>query len=960
MHQSVDGNWHGLQAQEALRRLGVNPARGLSAAQAERRLSESGTNQLEERGGKSPGRVLAEQFKAVLVLVLVAAALISVFLGDYQDAVAIAAIVLLNALLGFRQEYRAERSMEALRRLAVPVVRVRRDGRVQLIPSPQLVPGDIVLLEAGNMVPADCRLIESANLRCQEASLTGESQAVSKEPDAAVAPDTPLGDRRNMAFMGTLVSRGRAEAVVTETGMRTQLGQVASMLDTTQRDRTPLQQRLDHLGRVLALAALGLVLVVLTLGWMRGEEPRILFLTAVSLAVAVIPEGLPAVVTIALALAAQRMLERHALIRKLPAVETLGSVTVICSDKTGTLTENRMAVRMIDTAEAHIDLRRQIGDDGPDSQRLQDDYSKLARQGGVLLTLAGSALCNDAILEEDGQDRRALGRGIAAAPHVVGDPTEAALVMAAAGLGHSKNSLEKAFPRQAEVPFESERKRMSTVHRLPPDSNGLPDNLAALRRCLRRAGKGDRVVFSKGAVDSLLQVCTKIWLNQGPVPLDDHWRERIEKGNNRRAQQGVRVLGLAFRILSDADSAQDLEQDLTFAGILGLLDPPRPESARSVAVCRAAGIRPKMITGDHPLTAAEIARRIGFDADAPMMTTAELESHSEEELGLKVEEASVFARVSPEHKLKVIGALQQRRHIVAMTGDGVNDAPALKKADIGVAMGKIGTDVAKQAADMVLLDDDFSTIVRAVEEGRVIYANIRRFIQYLLSCNLGEAWVMIIGPLLGMPLPLLPLQILWMNLVTDGLPALALGLEKAEPGTMSRPPHPPGESIFARGVGRDILWTGPLLGLVALTLGFLWWEEGNPRWQTLLFTTLTLSQISLSLALRSRRESVFRLGIASNPTLLLAVVLTVVLQMGVIYLPFAQGFFRTVPLTAGELGMALLVSTLVFWVVEGVKWLKRLGGSRKDAKAAALSERIEPQRTQRQDAESREEIRPGS
>ncbi|HEY6751008.1 MAG TPA: cation-translocating P-type ATPase [Rubrobacteraceae bacterium] len=891
-----------------LRALGTDAKEGLDEAEAARRLRERGPNELVERGGKGPWSILWEQFTSVMVVILVVAAVVSAALGDYEDAVAIAVIVVLNTVLGFSQEYRAEKAMAALKRMAVPTARVCREGRVKEISSRELVPGDIVLLEAGNLVPADGKLLKGANLRIQEAALTGESEPVEKDPSALYEQDLPLGDRRNMVYSGTVVTQGRGEAAVTETGMGTELGGIAAMLGEVEGERTPLQRRLDQVGKALVVAALAIVGVVFILGLLRGEDLQLLFLTAVSLAVAAVPEGLPAVVTIALAVGAQRMLRRQALIRKLPAVETLGSVTVICSDKTGTLTENRMTVTVLDVAGRRLDLSAEppvITDDSP----------------GPTLLLVGAALSNDALLEpvaDEGDVPRALG-----------DPTEGALVVAAAREGLRKPELEEMLPRVDELPFDSDRKRMTTVHELSKlGSSGVPKALNAVLGGSQGPGRRAYATFTKGAVDSLLEVSSKVWIDGRAEPLDEAWRERVSATNERLARGGTRVLGVAFRLLepSKLDSVGDaLEQDLIFVGMVGMNDPARSEAKEAVRTGKAAGLRPVMITGDHPLTARAIAREleIAEEDDSRVLTGRDLSRLSVEKLEGVVEEVPIFARVSPEHKLKIVEALQKRGHIVAMTGDGVNDAPALKKADIGVAMGITGTDVSKEAADMVLTDDNFATIVAAVEQGRVIYDNIRKFIKYLLTSNSAEILVMLLGPLLGMPLPLLPLQILWINLVTDGLPALALGVEPAERDTMRRPPHRPDEGVFARGLGRHVLWVGALMALVALAVGYWYWHTDPALWQTMVFTTLTLSQMGHVLAIRSGRDSLFTTGPLSNKPLLGAVALTFVLQLAAVYVPFFQAFLETEALPAGDFALALVLSTVVFWGVEAEKWLSR-------------------------------------
>lgn len=910
-----------LSKDEVLEQLGVDPEHGLDHTETARRLEEYGLNELIEQGVKSPWLILWEQLTATMVIILIVAAVVSAFVGDLKDAIAIMAIVVLNALLGFRQEYQAEQAMAALKKMAVPTVKVRRGGHVQEISARELVPGDIVLLEGGNIIPADCRLIETANMRIEEAALTGESVPVDKNAGFVADEDLPLGDRRNMVFMGTVVTYGRGQAVVANTGMQTELGNIANLLQTTGQEQTPLQRRLDELGKGLAVAALGLVVVVFTLGLLRGEELEFMFLTAISMAVAAVPEGLPAVVTIGLALGAQRMLRREALIRKLPAVEGLGSVTVICSDKTGTLTENQMTVTVLDVAGHKVDLiedlRRRVPESlkKPPDQPRTEQVAMLQEHPPLTLLLAGGALCNDAILEVEGDDL-----------NIVGDPTEGALVVAAARLGLWKRQLEKAFPRVDEVPFDSDRKRMTTVHEFPASGDRIPEDFKDLWNWSGWLGEFPYIVFTKGAVDSLLEVSERVWVDDHIEPLDKAWYDRIMEANNELAQQGVRVLGVAVKSLESLpeESGQaSLESGLIFVGLTGMIDPARPEVKDAVATCKTAGIRPIMITGDHPLTARYIAEELGIAIDGRILTGQDLARISEAELEAAVKEVNVYARVSPEHKLRIVEALQKNGQIVAMTGDGVNDAPALRKSDIGVAMGITGTDVAKEASDMVLLDDNFATIVSAVEEGRTIYDNIRKFFRYTMTSNTGEIWVMLVAPFLGMPLPLLPLQILWINLVTDGLPGLALGVEPPEPDVMSRSPYDPEESFFGRGLGWQIVWIGVLMGLVSLGLGFWLWSADHPHWQTMVFTTLTLSQMGNVLAIRSRRESIFKIGFLSNKAMLGAVLLTLVLQLAVIYVPFLQEFFNTGALSLADLGLSLVLSMIVFWAVELAKWIGR-------------------------------------
>lgn len=906
-------HWHSKATDNTLSDLESNPETGLSEPEVQSRRKTYGLNELVERGAKPPWRILLEQFRETMVIVLIIAAVISGVLGDIKDLVAIVAIVVINAVLGFVQEYRAEQAMAALKRMSAPIVKVRRNSHVLQLAARELVPGDIFLLEVGDAIPADARLVESANLRLQEASLTGESVPVEKAAATIAAENAPLGDRHNMVYMGTAVTYGRGTAVVTNTGMNTELGKIAELIQGVETEQTPLQRRMSQLGKSLAWAALGIVGVVFVLGLLRGEDPAGMFLTAVAMAVAAVPEGLPAVVTIALALGAQRMLKRQALIRKLPAVETLGSVTVICSDKTGTLTENRMTVTVLDVLGATKKLETLLEDGFPVIDvEAKPNVNPPVRS--LSLMIKAAALCNDAILEDD-VDRDGDLR-------VIGDPTEGALVAAAAQLGLWKPVLDERWPRVAEVPFSSERKRMTTVHRVnvPVDSSSdAPWTEAGF------------VAFTKGSVDGLLDISARVWAGDDDVPMTEEVRQRIQKANDDLALAGQRVLGVAFRTVTEsmADGATEalLEEKMTFIGLIAMLDPPRPEVMESVALARAAGIRPMMITGDHPLTARRIAEDLGIMEDnGRVLTGQELSKMSASELEAVVESVSVYARVAPEHKLRIVEALQNRGHVAAMTGDGVNDAPALRKSDIGVAMGITGTDVSKEASDMIILDDNFATIVNAVREGRTIYDNVRKFIKYTMTSNAAEIYVMLFAPFFGMPLPLSALQILWINLVTDGLPGLALAVEPAEKNVMRRPPVAPDESVFARGMGVHILWVGLLMGFVSLGVGYWGWEAQLPNWQTLLFTTLTISQMAHATAIRSSRESIFTLGLMSNPMLVGAVALTLALQLLVIYWAPLANIFGTTPLRAGELALSLGLSAFVFLAVEIEKLIKRRRG----------------------------------
>ena len=965
----ITPTWYALSTDEALRRLSVDPDQGLPAAEAEARLERFGPNALIERGGKKPWRILWEQLTGTLVVILIVAAAVSAIIGDTKDAVAILAIVVLNAILGFVQEYRAEQAMAALKKLAVPAVRVRRDGQVQELPAPEIAPGDVVLLEAGNLVPADGRLLEAANLRIQEAILTGESEPIEKMTGAlheagasGEQPGSlPLGDQRNMAFMGTIVTYGRGQLLVTSTGMQTQLGHVAELIQEVDAGKTPLQRRLSQLGRALAVAALALMAVIFAAGLLVGEPLDIMIMTAISMAVAVVPEGLPAVVTIALALGAQRMLKRRALIRKLPAVETLGSVTVICSDKTGTLTENRMTVTILDLAGHRLDLTEQFRHREPVLVEEAGDAGKAVReQPSLALLLAGGALSSDAILRPDGTQTGHY--------HAVGDPTEGALVVAAARFGLWKDQLDADFVRIAEVPFDSERKRMTTVHRvgdketriqgnwepswrdkeIGDEATNSPDHplvyLSSRRSGVPVYSSTSPIAFTKGAVDGLLEISSEVWTDGATQPLDATWRRRISDANADLASKGMRVLGIAFRSVPDTLSLDapaglaQLESNLTFVGLVGMIDPPRPEVRAAVETCRAAGIRPVMITGDHPLTARQIAFELGISPqDGRVLTGQDLTKMTVDDLEAVVEEISVYARVSPEHKLNIVQALQKRGHVVAMTGDGVNDAPALKRADIGVAMGITGTDVSKEAAEMVLLDDNFTTIVAAVEEGRAIYDNIRKFIKFSLAGNLGKVLTVLVAPLLGMPLPFTPFQILWMNLVTDGVLGLGMSVEPPERDTMRRSPISPKESIFARGLAWHIVWLGVLIGLIALGIGLWAWSTGQAAWQTMVLSSVIFAQIFQALAIRSSRDSLFTIGLLSNKPLLAAAAAIFVLQLGVIYLPFTHSLFNTVPLTAGQLAITIAASSIILWAVELEKWWRRRSDRRRGESAQGVA-----------------------
>jgi len=849
---------------------------GLSSDESAARLNRHGLNAIIEGRRRGPLRMFVDQFTDFMIMVLIAAALISGLLGDLVDTIVILIIVLLNAVIGAVQEYRAERAIAALRRLAAPEARVLRDGHSRSIPADQLVPGDIVLLDTGSIVPADLRLVECVSLKTQEAALTGESAPVDKDAGGLVPPDAPLGDRHNMMYKGTQVVHGHGRGLVSATGMSTELGRIAQLLHAAEESKTPLQKRLARFGRVLAIAVLALCAILFGVGVLRGEPVLLMLLTAISLAVAAIPEALPAVVTMSLALGARKLVQREVLIRKLPAVETLGSVTYICSDKTGTLTLNRMTVEQI-----------AVGVQAPGPPPIGTTPVPES-----LELFRAMALNNDCHIDHAGT--------------VVGEPTEVALYNAARDTGLLASELNSVLPRVAELPFDAARRCMTTLHRPSSTSESL-------------------IAYVKGSPETILSLCSDLHHADGSIPLD---RESILATSQRMASEGLRVLAFARRAFDTPPPIESdhVETGLSFLGLVGMLDPPRDEVANAIADCESAGIVPVMITGDHPETARAIARRLGMlDHAGEVLTGIDLAQMSDEEFARHVRSIRVYARAAPEHKIRIIQALQQQGEFVAMTGDGVNDAPALKRADIGVAMGMTGTDVAKEAAHMTLLDDNFASIVRAVREGRRIFDNIRKFIKYTMTSNSGEIWTIFMAPFLGMPIPLLPIHILWINLVTDGLPGLALSAEKEERGIMRRPPRPPNESIFAHGMWQHILWVGLLMGAASLATQAWAIHTGHGHWQTMVFTVLTLSQLGHVLAIRSERDSIFHPAVASNWPLTLALSLTFVLQMATIYVPWANTVFKTEPLTASELVFCLMMSSVVFIGVEIEKWMTRRG-----------------------------------
>jgi Ca2+-transporting ATPase len=898
---ATETDWYRISADSTLDQLGSSRD-GLSETEVLERLETYGTNELEDRGGRSSLQIFLSQFRDLFTAILIVAAVVSAFLEDWIEAVAIMAIIVLNAVMGYLQEKKAEEAMAALKRMAVPEVTLVRSGETIVASARDIVPGDILILETGNIIPADGRLVEAINLEIEEAPLTGESVPVGKEAGIVYSKNLAVADRRNLVYRGTTVTRGRGVVAVTDTGMSTELGRIAEMLQAVEEERTPLQRRLDHLAKVLAIVALAIVALLFGIGIMRGETVEVMLLTSVSLAVAAIPEAMPAVVTIALSLGAQRMLQRKALIRRLPAVETLGSVSVICTDKTGTLTENRMTVTILDLANEEIALTGEAS--GPFTI-METGADEIAQ--GLEASLAAGALCNDATLTASEEGNRS-----------VGDPTEAALVLAAAELHIPKPKLETLFPRIGEVPFDSTRKRMTTIHSVPDTLPEWVDGIATVLPPDTIAAS-----FTKGAVERVSERSTSVLVAGAIEPMTEEWERRINERSDALAATGTRVLAVAARGWASVPTEDQAEQGLAFIGLFGLMDPPRAEVSDAVAAAKAAGISTVMITGDHPLTARHIATEVGIEGGDNFLIGSDLDRMDDSELAEAVQHTSVFARVSPEHKLRLISAYREDGEPTAMTGDGVNDAPALKRADIGVAMGIAGTDVSKEAADMVLLDDNFATIVSAVEEGRVIYDNIRKFIKYLLTCNASELAVMIIGPLLGMPIPLLPLQILWMNLVTDGLPALALGVEPAEADVMNRSPRSASETIFGGGVVQYIGSFGSLMAALSLLVGWLAWSADDPAWRTMLFTTLIFGQLALALEVRAEKKSLFSVGLLSNRAMLAAVGIGIAAHFALIYVPFLQSVFGTVALGPKDLVISLAAALAILAAAEAWKWWQR-------------------------------------
>ncbi len=913
----VAPQWHTLTISQALAQLETDNRSGLTDRQTTQRQEQFGTNELIAAASRQWWQILLDQFTNTMLVMLIIVAVVSGIFDaieiqagktsglPFKDTIAILSIVMLNGILGYLQESRAEQALAALKRMAAPKVRVLRDSRVSEIDGRELVPGDTIYLEAGNQIAADARLIEAVQLQVRESALTGEATAVSKTADTELAIDTALGDRVNLVYQGTEIITGRGVAIVTETGMRTELGKIAALLQGVENCATALQQRLAQLGNVLVGGALVIVVLTIAVGMLpdllRGSfnlaTLKELVKTSLSVAVAVVPEGLPAVITITLAMGTQRMVKRQALIRRLPAVETLGGVTIICSDKTGTLTQNKMVVQQVATLTAEY----QITGEGyiPAGEFTLNDRSIDPLVVPALRGLLwGCALCNDAVLQYADKQWQ-----------ILGDPTEGALLVLARKAGIDPTA--QSYPRIQEYPFDSDRQRMSIICEQSPYY----------------------LLFAKGSPESILDRSTHALIDDLYVELTEIDRQTIRTQNDHLASQGLRVLGFAYRYFPHLPDADTAESELIWVGLVGMLDAPRPEVRAAVATCKTAGIRTIMITGDHPLTARAIACDLGIaTAECQVISGTEIAQMDETTLIQAINQVNVYARVAPEHKLRIVKALQQQGELVAMTGDGVNDAPALKQANIGVAMGITGTDVSKEASDMVLLDDNFTSIVAAVEEGRIVYTNIRRFIKYILGSNIGEILTIAAAPLIGLgDVPLSPLQILWMNLVTDGVPALALALEPGEPDVMQRQPFQPNESIFARGLGAYIIRIGLIFGFV--TIGLMKWAfdrthtvgyPGDPdTWKTIVFTTLCIAQMGHALAVRSKNKLTIKTNPFTNPLLLGAVLVTILLQLALIYLPPLQAFFGTHPLSLFELGICFGCSLLIFVWIEGEKLVTR-------------------------------------
>lgn len=891
--------WHSIEVNNLKDNLKTSLKDGLDSKQATNRLEEDGYNELEKEEGTTLWDRIVAQISDFLIIILIAAAVVSGLLGETVDAIVIIGIVIVNAVLGIIQESRAEKALEALQEMSAPEVNVIRDGKNLTIPSRELVRGDIILLKAGDFVPADVRIIESSNLKIDESSLTGESVPVDKEASGVLEGDTPLGDRSNSAYMGSVVNYGRGKALVVDTGMDTELGKIAGMIESYEEQKTPLQEKLEGLGKWLGLAVLGICALVFVLGLFRGQDVLEVFLTSVSLAVAAIPEGLPAVVTIVLALGMQRMVKRHAIVRKLLAVETLGTTTVICSDKTGTLTQNEMTVVSTYAGGKKIDVTgsgyEPVGEFKIDGKQVKEkEISDLD------LLLKIGALCNDARLIKETEEEDSAGWKI------MGDPTEGALVVAAEKAGNNKSSLENKYTRIKELPFDSKRKRMTTINKY--QINDAP-----------------YTAFVKGAPDVVLDLATYYREGGEIKPLTLLKKQEILKVNSEMAGDALRVLAGAYKPLNQIPSkieVDNIENGLVFVGLYGMIDPPREEVKDAVELCRKAGIKTKLITGDYADTALAVAKELEITGpEGVALTGTELEKMNDDELAERVEEVDVYARVSPEHKVRIVEALKKKGNIAAMTGDGVNDALALKRADIGVAMGITGTDVAKETAEMVLTDDNFASIVSAVEEGRVIYSNIRKFVYFLLSCNIGEIFLIFFSMLMGWPIPLVPVQILWVNLVTDAFPALALGMEEGEPHIMDMPPRDTDEPILNKVMKSGILIQGIFISLATLIAFYIGWkyEGGVELGRTMALSTLITAELLRAFSSRSERYSLFSIGIFTNRYMVGATILSFALLIVVLYIPFLSHIFEVTNLTFTNWGIIIGLGTLPLIAAEITK-----------------------------------------
>ena len=927
--EDLSVTWYSLSADEVLNRLDTTSVKGLTASEVEKRQQIHGLNQLREKPRATFLQLVFAQLKSFVIILLIVAAVISMILGEWVDSGAILLIVILNAVLGVIQESRAEEALAALKKMAAPDAQVMRDGKRISVPSHQLVPGDIVFLEAGNFVPADLRLLEAVNMRVEEAALTGESVPVQKNASLTLEVKSSLGDRKNTVYMGTVISYGRGHGVVTSTGMHTQLGLIANMLQSVHEEETPLQKRLDQLGKTLGWACLIVCAIVFGVGILEGGNPLELFMIAVSLAIAAVPEGLPAIVTISLALGMQEMIKRHALIRRLSSVETLGSATIICSDKTGTLTQNEMTVTRIWVAGQFVEVTGQgyapKGEFKVDGKKVDLDQFPAVKSA-----LWVGALNNDALLEETSGDDETEYR-------MIGDPTEGSILVAAYKAGAGSKALNNAYPRKNEVPFDSERKRMITIHTI--DNPRLDD----ISPFVDSTYKNMQVVAVKGAPDVVLKLCNQMQSTDGKsaAPLDEAGRKQILDANDLMTKDALRVIGVAYRLVNDTPTelnSKDLEKDLIFAGLIGMIDPARPEVKPALLTAAKAGIRTLMITGDYPNTARAIAESIGLLRPGhKVLTGAQLDEIDDKQLIIEVEETDVFARVSPEHKMRIVNALQANGEVVAMTGDGVNDAPAIKQADIGVSMGITGTDVAKDTADMVLTDDNYVSIVSAVEQGRIIYANIRKFVYYLISCNMGEILIIFLPTAFGKLLfpeltteqlsPLVPVQLLWLNLISDGAPALALGTEKGDPDIMDQKPRPPKEPIINKQMAIGVVIQ--TLAIAGVTL-FAFWRglmhtdiplaTRLPYAETMAFLTLSASELLRAFTARSERYPLLKIGVFSNKWMNWAVLLSFVLLLAVVYVPFLNPVFQTTPLGWTEWSMILPLLLIPSVVAEITKW----------------------------------------